>query len=478
MGNVEGVVVQTATNNTILDNIIADNDGRGVLVGNGATNTTILGNSIFANGGLGIDLAGGTVDPNTGQNSEDPNTGVTHNDPGDGDTGANNLQNFPELTSVSSVAGSTTITGTLNSLPSLPLLPTSFRIEFFASDAADPSGHGEGQTFLGSTDVTTDSNGDVSFTATLSATVGASQAVTATATRLDDGTPRETSEFSQVFVAAVPAVPSLSISSVSVTEGNAGTVNAVFTVTLSEASSQTVTVNFTTVDGTALTADNDYQPASGTLTFDPGQTTKTITVLVNGDTIIENDETFTVNLSNPQNATIASGAGTGAIQNDDAPPPAPPPPIARAQRLTFKLVSRSAAFRNELGLFQVDSADGRIGNLRPGDPGYAAAALARRRVLFRRDDGAGTIRRITLPAGAFFGLYLVQNGSSAEVVARNHNHSSHRRPQVFFSFTAANSDRFAHIRWLSARQFAFEDLTGGGDRDFNDLVARFSVAAR
>jgi uncharacterized repeat protein (TIGR01451 family) len=153
------------------------------------------------------------------------------------------------------------------------------------------------------------------------------------------------------------------------------------------------------------------------------------------------------------------------------------PPIAREQRLTFKLVSRSAAFRNELGLFPVDSADGRIGNLLPGDPGYAAAALARRRVLFRRDDGAGTIRRLTLPAGAFFGLYLVQNGSSAEVVARNHNHS-HRRPQVFFSFTAANPDGFAHLRWLSARQFAFEDLTGGGDWDFNDLVARFSVGAR
>lgn len=153
------------------------------------------------------------------------------------------------------------------------------------------------------------------------------------------------------------------------------------------------------------------------------------------------------------------------------------PPVAREQRLTFKLVSRSAAFRNELGLFRVDSADGRIGNLQPGDPGYAAAALARRRVLFRRNDGAGTIRRLTLPAGTFFGLYLVQNGSSAEVVARNHNHSPNRRPQVFFSFTAANRDRFAHVRWLSARQFAFEDLTGGGDRDFNDLVARFSVAA-
>lgn len=177
--------------------------------------------------------------------------------------------------------------------------------------------------------------------------------------------------------------------------------------------------------------------------------------------------------SRPQGAGVDIGAVE--VVTVEAPP-SPPPSIARAQRLTFKLVGRSAAFRNELGLFQVDSADGRIGNLLPGDAGYAAAALARRRLLFRRDDGAGTIRRLTLPAGAFFGLYLVQNGSSAEVVARNHNRSSHRRPQVFFSFTAANPDRFAHLRWLSARQFAFEDFTGGGDRDFNDLVARFMVA--
>ena len=63
-------------------------------------------------------------------------------------------------------------------------------------------------------------------------------------------------------------------------------------------------------DGTATAGSGDYQPASGTLTFSPGVLTQTITVLVNGDTTFENDETFTVGLSNVQNATIATGTMT------------------------------------------------------------------------------------------------------------------------------------------------------------------------
>ena len=111
---------------------------------------------------------------------------------------------------------------------------------------------------------------------------------------------------------------SLSISNATVTEGNAGTVNAVFTVTLSAASSQTVTVQYATVNGTA-TAGSDYQAASGMLTFLPGELTKPVPVAVNGDTLAEPSETFFVNLSNPTNATVASGQGLGTIADDDAP---------------------------------------------------------------------------------------------------------------------------------------------------------------
>ncbi len=121
--------------------------------------------------------------------------------------------------------------------------------------------------------------------------------------------------------------PTISINDVTVTEGNSGTTNATFTVTLSAASASTVTVNFATADNTA-TAGSDYQAASGTLTFTAGQTTKTITVAVNGDTVVEADETFAVNLSNPTNATISDAQGVGTITNDDQPPPGPQPSLS------------------------------------------------------------------------------------------------------------------------------------------------------
>lgn len=110
---------------------------------------------------------------------------------------------------------------------------------------------------------------------------------------------------------------SLTITDSTVDEGNTGTVDAVFEVTLSPVSDQTVTVNYTTVDGTA-TSDSDYTAISGTLTFDPGETSKFITVTVNGDRIDEgNSETFTVDLSNETNANLADGQGLGTILDDD-----------------------------------------------------------------------------------------------------------------------------------------------------------------
>jgi hypothetical protein len=115
-------------------------------------------------------------------------------------------------------------------------------------------------------------------------------------------------------------VPDVSIDDQSITEGNAGTSTLTFNVTLSHASGETVTVDYTTNDGTAATADSDYVAAAGTVTFDPGQTSKTVDVTVNGDTTNEADETFTVDLANAVNAGIADGSGLGTITNDDQVP--------------------------------------------------------------------------------------------------------------------------------------------------------------
>jgi hypothetical protein len=110
--------------------------------------------------------------------------------------------------------------------------------------------------------------------------------------------------------------PRLQIGDVTLTEGNAGTASATFTVTLSAISTQTVSVAYTTGNGTA-TAGSDYQATSGALTFAPGQTSKTITVLVNGDRLPEPNETFVVNLSSPTNAVISDGQGIGTIVDDE-----------------------------------------------------------------------------------------------------------------------------------------------------------------
>ena len=121
----------------------------------------------------------------TGHRSGPP--GITPNDTGDADSGPNNLQNFPLLTTVSRDGASTIVEGTLNSTPN-----TTFRLEFFANTACDPSGNGEGASYLGSQDVATHANGNASFSATLPAGISGGTPVSATAT--DPG--RNTSEFS------------------------------------------------------------------------------------------------------------------------------------------------------------------------------------------------------------------------------------------------------------------------------------------
>lgn len=113
-------------------------------------------------------------------------------------------------------------------------------------------------------------------------------------------------------------VPALTIDNATVSEGNTSTVNATFTVNLFPTTSQTVTVNFATADSTA-TAGSDYVANSGTLTFNPNESSKTITVQVNGDTAIEPNETFRVNLTNPTNANLVEDVGVGTILNDDGP---------------------------------------------------------------------------------------------------------------------------------------------------------------
>ncbi len=596
-------------------NTIAFNRFDGVIITNNDFGDAILSNSIFSNGELGISLLVLSV--------------PLPNDPGDGDIlPGNRGQNYPVITSVTSAGGNTTIAGTFNSTPST----NGFRLEFFANAAADPTGFGEGQTFLGFTTVNTDAAGNATFSVTLPVTVANGQFITATATDPNGNT----SEFSRSFAQSPAGPPDLRISvsdgvssaspgdtltytlsygnvgnqgatGVTLTEtlptgttfnaaastvgwtqtapgsgvftlavanlaGGGASASARFVVTVNNpaAAGQTQIVNTASVaddgsngadptpadnaatDSDTLTAAPDLRisVSDGVSSASPGDTlTYTLSYAnvgnqgATGVTLTETLATgaaFNAGASTPgwTQTTPGSGVFTLALANlagggasgsarfavttnnpaaagqtqivntasvaDDGSNGADPTPVnnsgtdtdtvtvtapisplapgvipvpasaAPMQILTFTLVGRSAAYHNELGLLLVDDASGRIGILQPGDSGYAAAALARRQVIFSRTDRAGTVRRLSLPAGGFFVLYLVQNGTSRDAVSRNI--APTRRPQVFFSVKAANADRFDHVRWFAKRLFGFEDLTGGGDRDFNDLVARFDCA--
>ena len=181
-----GVSIDGASNTMVggtaagASNIIANNRRAGVVVFNPpAAGNQIRGNSIFSNDGLGIDLQ--------------PTAGVTPNDTGDGDTGSNNLQNFPTIRSVVSEGGSTTITGTLSTTPGATLT-----IDFYANIACDASGFGEGRTLIGSATVITGGNGAASIDATFDGQLTSGQAVTATATDAAGNT----SEFSNCMPVA------------------------------------------------------------------------------------------------------------------------------------------------------------------------------------------------------------------------------------------------------------------------------------
>ncbi len=123
---------------------------------------------------------------------------------------------------------------------------------------------------------------------------------------------------SDPVVAPPPVVPTISIADTSLVEGDAGSSQMNFNVSLSDDSAQTVTVSYRNVDGSAR-AGVDYQSASGSLSFAPGQSSRQIPVTVFGNAIDDGDRSFTIELSAPVNATIADGLASGTILDDDAP---------------------------------------------------------------------------------------------------------------------------------------------------------------
>jgi parallel beta-helix repeat protein len=307
-----GVVLDGATHAVVTGNTIQGNQTAGVLATNGAHDnviggdTSAAGNTFSGNFAPGVLVASGAGNRishnvftgNSGLAIDLGGIGVNANDPGDADSGANGLQNAPQLTGSVLVGGSTIVAGTFNSAPN-----EMYRLEFYSGVS------GSVAHFVGAFDVSIGTNGSTPIQFNLGPTA-AGELITATATNLATG---DTSEFSNVAT----FLPALSISDVTVMETDGPTVNAVFTVTLSAAPILPVTFNFTTMNGTA-TAGGDFTTTSGSITLSGSQLTATITVPVLADDLAEMAEKFTVVLSNALNVVVFDGIGEGTILNDDS----------------------------------------------------------------------------------------------------------------------------------------------------------------
>ena len=278
-------------------NVIAHNFREGVYIaGDAAAGNEVRGNSIFFNTELGIDLAV----------NDTVSAGVTPNDPADADAGANHLQNKPILNSAASDGLNLTVSGSFNSYAN-----ETFAIDFYSNTGL--LGVNEGETWIGEINVSTDFNGDATFTFPVAASIPAGSVVTATATRSDGST----SEFSAgAVVSNADGTPLISIRDGGVIEGDTGTRNAVFSVELSNTYPSEVTVDYVTV-GDSATTGVDFVDSAGQVRFPANSTTQTILVPVSGDTLDESRERFFVQLSAASNATILDDEAIGWISDND-----------------------------------------------------------------------------------------------------------------------------------------------------------------
>jgi 3-phytase len=141
--------------------------------------------------------------------------------------------------------------------------------------------------------------------------------------------------------------------------------------------------------------------------------------------------------------------------------------IDRSLQADFTLKS-DASYRNQVGFYAVDDAlTGRIGTLQPGQAGYAEAAI--KNSVVNLDRSQSTFSQ-SLNGNRVLAPYLIANGTVADFLVKNPTNQSTQNVQAYFAYLGANSDKVDHIRLLGDNRFGFEDLFGGGDRDFNDIV--------
>jgi len=281
------------------------NGGDGIYVSTGASGTSIgvaapnwIGNSAIAgvrldtSAGTGNEIRGNVITGNATLGIDIGPSGVTANDAGDGDTGANDLQNFPILDAT--FTGGTAVDGVLDSTPS-----TTFTIEVFTVAACDPSGNGEGEELVGTIGVGTDAGGHAAFTVPLSRLVDASmEHLTATAT--DDA--GNTSEFS-------PCTPVtlLPTTTTTTTTTTSSTTTVAPTTTTSTTGAPVTTTTSTTVASTTSTTD---PVTTTTSTTAPGATTTTSTTGAPASTTTTTTVASTTSTTDPAATTTTTLPGS------------------------------------------------------------------------------------------------------------------------------------------------------------------------
>jgi cyclophilin family peptidyl-prolyl cis-trans isomerase len=224
----------------------------------------------------------------------------------------------------------------------------------------------------------------------------------------------------------------------------------------------------------AATSDNssDSLSSPGHVTFfsfqsaNPDKTRHTMSALYgDGSGLVEmNDQTNGGDGSFPIQFTVGVAGGSGDSLTGQSGQTVP---------VTFDLTSRGSN-TDELGVFSVDQPDGKIGNLEPGAPGWVNAALSNAHVVFTGGQGAGATNTINLPGGGLFGLYLVQDDTTADLLSKNPSDLSTLSPVEFSSFVGANPDQFQHLRWTNINTFTWDDQTGGGNQQFTALTGTIS----
>jgi hypothetical protein len=195
--------------------------------------------------------------------------------------------------------------------------------------------------------------------------------------------------------------------------------------------------------------------------------------------------------ANSITATASNGNGTSSASSPLSITYAPsyaevytvPGVPGTAETLNIDWVSRQAAYNDEIGVYTVTSMSGTANGVAPGATGYAQAAVgfSSSQVIFASGDVGGETDTISVTAGQLLAFYMIQNDTSADFLTNNSTDSTSAGPVAFFTITAANPDGVQHVQVISNPttgqvQLNWEDMTGGGDSDFNDVVMTITLA--